>query len=175
MNHLEAAKDIEDQRDAIQEANPQCVDCLAELHSGAVDNYWVSLNLGAVLCKECSGIHRSLGSTVSKVRSLLLDNLSKEQLSILSLLGNARVNSSWEGDRAGADAHRAFSATFASEKYVDHKFAIEKPNPLHFIEELEQAASKLDLVEMASLLSQPMVLSALMMGKSLAVHNVILR
>lgn len=35
---------------------------------------WASLNLGVLMCIECSGIHRNLGSHISKVRSLGLDD-----------------------------------------------------------------------------------------------------
>lgn len=38
-----------------------------------LDPDWASLNLGVVMCIECSGIHRNLGSHVSRVRSLGLD------------------------------------------------------------------------------------------------------
>lgn len=39
-----------------------------------VDPEWASLNLGILMCIECSGIHRNLGSHISKVRSLGLDD-----------------------------------------------------------------------------------------------------
>lgn len=48
----------------IMEANPTCADC------GALSPDWVSLNLGVLLCIQCSGIHRSLGVHVSKVNAI---------------------------------------------------------------------------------------------------------
>ncbi|KAH9249884.1 hypothetical protein BASA81_012375 [Batrachochytrium salamandrivorans] len=61
-----------------------CFDCDMPLEQAN----WVSINLGIYLCISCSGIHRSLGTHVSKVRSLLLDTLSPVQLDILKRLGN---------------------------------------------------------------------------------------
>jgi len=43
------------------EKNDTCADC------GKPDPDWVSLNLGILVCLECSGVHRSLGVHVSKV------------------------------------------------------------------------------------------------------------
>ena len=44
--------------------NEICADCNVPHPS------WVSTNLGIFLCIECSGVHRSLGCQVSRVRSL---------------------------------------------------------------------------------------------------------
>ena len=41
--------------------NTACVDC------GAARPEWCSVNLGVVICIECSGIHRALGSHISQV------------------------------------------------------------------------------------------------------------
>ena len=41
--------------------NTACADC------GAAGPDWASLNLGVLLCIECSGVHRRLGVHISKV------------------------------------------------------------------------------------------------------------
>ncbi|KAA3454042.1 ADP-ribosylation factor GTPase-activating protein AGD4-like isoform X3 [Gossypium australe] len=73
--------------------NDVCAEC------SAVEPDWASLNLGILLCIECSGVHRNLGVHISKVRSLTLD-VKVWEPSIVELfctLGNAYCNSIWEG------------------------------------------------------------------------------
>jgi len=78
---------------AADEGNKVCADCGAE---SKVD--WCSINLGVLLCIECSGIHRSLGTHISKVRSLTLDTsaFTPDIVEILLLVGNRVSNMIWE-------------------------------------------------------------------------------
>ncbi|GAV60185.1 PH domain-containing protein/ArfGap domain-containing protein/BAR domain-containing protein/Ank_2 domain-containing protein [Cephalotus follicularis] len=72
--------------------NELCADC------GQPEPDWASLNLGILICIECSGVHRNLGVHISKVRSLTLDVKVWEQsvLTLFQSLGNTYANSIWE-------------------------------------------------------------------------------
>lgn len=48
-------------------ANKTCADCQAS------DPVWGVINRGIMVCINCSGVHRSFGAHISKVRSIELD------------------------------------------------------------------------------------------------------
>uniref|UniRef100_A0A8B9FY13 Arf-GAP with GTPase, ANK repeat and PH domain-containing protein 1 n=1 Tax=Amazona collaria TaxID=241587 RepID=A0A8B9FY13_9PSIT len=75
--------------------NSHCVDCEAQ------NPDWASLNLGALICIECSGIHRNLGTHLSRVRSLDLDDWPIELIKVMSSIGNELANSVWEEGSQG--------------------------------------------------------------------------
>lgn len=62
---------------------------------------WASLNLGILFCIECSGVHRNLGSHISKVRSLTLDEWPPGHLAVMLSIGNGLANSVWESNTRG--------------------------------------------------------------------------
>lgn len=74
--------------------------CVLLLHP-VPDPTWASLNLGALICIECSGIHRNLGTHLSRVRSLDLDDWPRELTLVLTAIGNDTANRVWESDTRG--------------------------------------------------------------------------
>jgi len=101
--------------------NEVCADCNAE------GPQWASINFGVTLCIECSGIHRSLGVHITKVRSITLDTWEPEILKVMAELGNSIVNRILEADTGGKDkprpdAMRAIREVYIGEKYKEKKF-----------------------------------------------------
>ncbi|XP_039328830.2 arf-GAP with GTPase, ANK repeat and PH domain-containing protein 3 isoform X5 [Saimiri boliviensis] len=107
--------------------NSFCIDC------DAPNPDWASLNLGALMCIECSGIHRHLGAHLSRVRSLDLDDWPPELLAVMTAMGNALANSVWEGaldgySKPGPDACREEKERWIRAKYEQKLFLAPLPS-----------------------------------------------
>ncbi|CAI2165167.1 4308_t:CDS:2 [Funneliformis geosporum] len=59
---------------------------------------WASWNLGIFVCITCSGTHRSMGTHISRVKSVDLDTWTPEQVEKMVLWGNAKANIYWEAN-----------------------------------------------------------------------------
>lgn len=71
-----------------EEGNDICADC------GQKDPEWADVSFGVFICIGCSGIHRSLGAHLCKVKSVQLDEWTDE--SVKAMTGNKHAQSIWE-------------------------------------------------------------------------------
>ncbi|XP_035826760.1 arf-GAP with GTPase, ANK repeat and PH domain-containing protein 3 isoform X8 [Aplysia californica] len=96
--------------------NNMCADC------GTPTPDWASINLGALVCIECSGIHRNLGTHISRVRSLDLDEWPNDIVKVMVSVGNATVNSVWEANTKGRPKPASSTAREEKEKWIRAKY-----------------------------------------------------
>eukprot|EP00106_Octopus_bimaculoides_P014605 XP_014782047.1 PREDICTED: arf-GAP with coiled-coil, ANK repeat and PH domain-containing protein 2-like [Octopus bimaculoides] len=108
--------------------NDRCCDC------NSPDPRWASINLGITLCIECSGIHRSFGVHMSKVRSIMLDAWEPELLKVMAELGNDVVNRTYESNvgetvaaHATPDCTRGIREAWIRSKYIQKAFVSKLP------------------------------------------------
>ncbi|XP_053408110.1 arf-GAP with GTPase, ANK repeat and PH domain-containing protein 1-like isoform X14 [Mercenaria mercenaria] len=96
--------------------NNQCADC------GAPAPEWASLNLGTLICIECSGIHRNLGTHLSRVRSLGLDEWPLDLIHVMTSIGNTVANSVWEFNLKGRTKPAPNGARNDKEQWIRAKY-----------------------------------------------------
>ncbi|CAD5116152.1 DgyrCDS5074 [Dimorphilus gyrociliatus] len=106
-----------------QSGNRICCDC------GAIDPEWLVVNLGVLVCLECCGIHRDLGTHISRTQSLVIDDLSPAQLLIARSISNNDFNEIMEATLDPCDKLSPLSSmnerkTFIRSKYQLKKYAI---------------------------------------------------
>ncbi|AET37287.1 GTPase-activating protein AGE1 Ecym_1029 [Eremothecium cymbalariae DBVPG len=112
-------------------SNSICCDCRSDKQVE-----WISLNLLCVTCINCSGVHRSLGTHLSKIRSLTLDSFNTpESLQLLKYVSNQNVNSLYEMESVSPILPNATSVerkNYITDKYVAKKYVgpTEDPNKL---------------------------------------------
>ncbi|WWD18921.1 hypothetical protein CI109_103377 [Kwoniella shandongensis] len=107
-----------------QPENKSCADCRKN------DARWASWNLGVYLCIRCSGIHRSMGTHISRVKSIDLDIWTPEQMESIQKWGNRLANMYWEKHlKAGHVPPDHKIESFIRSKYESRRWAMEGPQP----------------------------------------------
>ncbi|KAL7713390.1 Centaurin beta [Entamoeba marina] len=105
------------QRVLHKQGNNKCSEC------GCSNPQWISVNLGIIFCIKCSGIHRSLGVSFSRVKSTTLDNIEDYVVRILDSLGNDKVNSIYQQNyMLTEDSSLEERSEIISRKYVQKLF-----------------------------------------------------
>ncbi|XP_078217589.1 arf-GAP with Rho-GAP domain, ANK repeat and PH domain-containing protein 3 isoform X7 [Callithrix jacchus] len=109
-------------------ANRHCADC------GASRPDWAAVNLGVVICKQCAGQHRALGSGISKVQSLKLDTSvwSNEIVQLFIVLGNNRANRFWAGSLPPGEGLHPDATPGPRGEFISRKYRLglfRKPHP----------------------------------------------
>jgi hypothetical protein len=100
--------------------NNVCCDC------SSTSPEWAVINLGIFVCIDCSGIHRSLGVQISKVRSLTLDRWEYAHINTMRNVGNSTHNSIWEHSVPPYRTKPAATAPFEERKYWIHSKYIKR-------------------------------------------------
>jgi len=104
--------------------NKYCADCKRN------DPRWASWNLGVFLCIRCSGIHRSMGTHISKVKSVDLDSWTPDQMASVQKWGNRLANLYWEAHlKPGHIPPEHKMDSFIRSKYDSRRWAREGPPP----------------------------------------------
>ncbi|KAL3289796.1 hypothetical protein HHI36_023188 [Cryptolaemus montrouzieri] len=126
--------------------NDRCCDCNSQN-----DATWLSTNFGIIVCIECSGIHRDLGVHISRIQSLILDNVGTSQLLLARFMTNHAFNDVMEAQLNPTDKPEPSSSmekrlTFIRAKYVEKRFAVSScDSHLDKLYELEEAVNRGDL------------------------------
>ncbi|CAO3614255.1 unnamed protein product [Mucor hiemalis] len=103
--------------------NKYCANCKKK------DARWASWNLGIFVCIRCSGIHRSLGVHVSKVKSVDLDTWVQDQVENMVQWGNERANKYWEANFRDKKPSESNMDAWIRAKYEQKRWAMKGPIP----------------------------------------------
>uniref|UniRef100_A0A8D2LGH5 ArfGAP with RhoGAP domain, ankyrin repeat and PH domain 3 n=1 Tax=Varanus komodoensis TaxID=61221 RepID=A0A8D2LGH5_VARKO len=115
-------------------ANRFCADC------GALSPDWASVSLCVVICRQCAGQHRGLGTSVSKVQSLKLDTSiwSNEMVQLFIVLGNERANRFWAARLPPSEALHPDATAEQRREFITNKYrhgCFRLPHPQHSSQE----------------------------------------
>lgn len=112
--------------ESVQQLHPSNLKCCDCNSTKTVD--WISINLLCVLCIKCSGIHRSMGSHISKVRSLTLDTFKTPEMIhlIKFFVRNDIINSIYEANLGETKKITSNATDLQRMDYINNKYKCRK-------------------------------------------------
>ncbi|CAF0838528.1 unnamed protein product [Adineta ricciae] len=96
--------------------NGFCADC------EQLNPTWASLNLGALICMDCASLHRNLGTHLTRVRSLELDEWPPELVQVMRSIGNKLSNSVWEANIKNRVKPQPNASSSERERWIRDKY-----------------------------------------------------
>jgi len=135
--------------------NKKCADC------GTAAPRWGSASLGVFLCIKCSGVHRSMGTHISFIRSVSLDRWKPEEIALIQSMGNANAALVWEAKLPAEYRRPSPNDSISLEKFIRDKYE-------------HKRYYKPPFVEKGSVTSQP-VKQEISPGTSASNHTVVLQ
>jgi len=112
----------------MMESDPEnrfCADC----HSK--NPRWASTNLGVFICIKCAGIHRSIGTHITKVKSISLDGWEESQIAVMRKVGNTNGRRIWEATMP-ENVQRDRPNENASSSVLDHWIRCKYERKMYF-------------------------------------------
>ncbi|KAL1492937.1 hypothetical protein ABEB36_011100 [Hypothenemus hampei] len=158
--------------------NDTCCDCNSQN-----DATWLSTNFGIIVCIECSGIHRDLGVHISRIQSLVLDNVGTSQLVLARFMTNHSFNDIMEARLSPSDKLDPSSSmeerlNFIRAKYVEKRFAMTTcSSEAEKLFELDEAVNRGDLGLLLQVFSENVDLGACLPSSKIgetALHRAII-
>lgn len=102
--------------------NSICADCKINAHPR-----WASWSHGMFICINCAGIHRSLGTHISKVKSVDLDSWSESNLIALQKFkNNKNANLVYEATISEEEKSLNLTDTVKLKKFIKDKYELKK-------------------------------------------------
>ncbi len=100
--------------------NKLCADCKNSPPS------WASINLGVFICIKCSGVHRELGTHISKIKSVNLDIWSDDILEKFKKIDNKISNDFWEYNLKKDEFNQMRNNPYKIMEFIRNKYEYKK-------------------------------------------------
>lgn len=107
----------------VSSSGSTCADCSAGLRARAA---FCSITLGTFLCNRCYGIHRAIGTHVTRTKCVGLDAFSPSEVAFLRAHGNARAEATYAARAPQGARPGPASSNVEVERWIRDKYELRK-------------------------------------------------